>query len=290
MKFHKTHLIGISAALVISAVGFFLYRGDPLFPFLLGISLVIVAIPFFIGLLVESKVEREKSERFLEFTRNLAESVKTGTPIGKSILNISSKDFGSLSPYIQKLANQIGLGIPISRALDTFAQDVNNIVVSRAVTLIREAENAGGDIDHILDSTASSIYEIEKLKRERKSAISNLIVQGYIIFFIFIGIMLVMEFKILPLTAGIGTIPSVSSLQSGALPSTGLDTQAQASFDVQELSRPFLYLLLAQGFFTGLTIGKISEGSIRLGIKHSLVLTLVAFVISTGANVFLAAA
>lgn len=290
MKFHKTHLIGISAALIISLVGFFLYRGDPLFPFLLGISLVIVAIPFFIGLLVESKVEREKSERFLEFTRNLAESVKTGTPIGKSILNISSKDFGSLSPYIQKLANQIGLGIPISRALDTFAQDVNNIVVSRAVTLIREAENAGGDIDHILDSTASSIYEIEKLKRERKSAISNLIVQGYIIFFIFIGIMLVMEFKILPLTAGIGAIPSISSLQSGALPSAGLETKAQASFDVQELSRPFLYLLLAQGFFTGLTIGKISEGSIRLGIKHSLVLTLVAFVISTGANVFLTAA
>lgn len=290
MKFHKTHLIGISAALVISLVGFFLYREDPLFPFLLGISLVIVAIPFFIGLLVESKVEREKSERFLEFTRNLAESVKTGTPIGKSILNISSKDFGSLSPYIQKLANQIGLGIPISRALDTFAQDVNNVVVSRAVTLIREAENAGGDIDHILDSTASSIYEIEKLKRERKSAISNLIVQGYIIFFIFIGIMLVMEFKILPLTAGIGAIPSISSLQSGALPSAGLETQAKTSFDAQELSRPFLYLLLAQGFFTGLTIGKISEGSIRLGIKHSLVLTLVAFVISTGANVFLTAA
>lgn len=286
MKLHKSHIIGISAALVIGVVGFALYRNDPLFPFLLGIALVVLAIPFFMGLLLESKIEREKSERFLEFTRNLAESVKTGTPIGKSILNISSKDFGSLSSYIQKLANQISLGIPISRALDTFAQDVDNTVVSRAITLIREAENAGGDIDHILDSTASSIYEIEKLKRERKSAISNLVVQGYIIFFVFIGIMLVMQFKILPLTAGIGNLPSVGSLQAGSLPNAQA-TADSASFDAQQLARPFLYLLLVQGFCTGLTIGKISEGSIRSGLKHSIVLTLVAFVVSTGATAFL---
>lgn len=284
MKLHKSHWLGFIASFIILAVAFFVYFGDQIFPFLAGIAVVVLVMPFFFGLLLESRVEREKSERFLEFTRNLAESVKTGTPIGKSILNISSKDFGSLSPYIQKLANQIGLGIPISRALDTFASDVNNTVVSRAITLIREAENAGGEIDRILDSTASSIYEIEKLKRERKSAISNLVVQGYIIFFVFIGIMLVMQFKILPLTAGVGSLPSVGSLQSsGSMPST-LTGPSSSGFSVEELSRPFLYLLLVQGFCTGLTIGKISEGTIRSGLRHSIVLTLVAFLVSTGAN------
>jgi flagellar protein FlaJ len=261
-------------------VGFFV--GEPLFPFLLGVAVVVAVLPFLTGLMNESRIERERGERFLEFTRSLAESVKAGTPIGKSIINMSGKDFGTLSPYIRKLANQISLGIPIGRCLETFANDVDSVIVRRAVTLIREAESAGGDINHILDSTAEAIYQIEKLKRERKSAVSSLVVEGYIIFFIFVGIMLVMQFKILPLTAGVGSITSIGSIDT----STGGVTTATVEA-TKDLARPFLYLLLVQGFFTGLTIGKISEGSIRAGLKHSIILTLLAFLITSGANVFL---
>lgn len=280
MKLTKVHWLGIIAALVIIGldVGFFI--GERMFPFLLAIGGIAVVLPFLIGLIIESKVEQEKNERFLEFARNLAESVKTGTPIGKSILNMSTKDFGSLSPYIRKLANQIGLGIPISRALQTFAVDVDSVVIKRAVSLIREAENAGGEIDYILDSTAESIYQIEKLKRERKAAVSGLVVQGYIIFLIFVGIMLIMQFKILPLTAGAQGIASGQTLNDVGL-------GGGTAIDSAKLARPFLYLLLIQGFFTGLTIGKLSEGSLRGGLKHSLIMTLAAFLITSGANAFI---
>lgn len=277
MKLKKVHWIGIIAALLIIGLDMGFFLGERLFPFLFALGFVAVLLPFLIGLLMESKTEQEKNERFLEFTRNLAESVKTGTPIGKSIVNMSSKDFGSLSPHIKKLANQISLGIPISRALETFSFDVNSIVIRRAISLIREAENAGGEIDHILDSTSESIYQIEKLKRERKAAISSLVVQGYIIFLIFVGIMLIMQFKILPLTAGAGGITSPQTL------GTGIGT---TTVDPRELARPFLYLLLVQGFFTGLTIGKLAEGSLKGGLKHSIIMTLSAFLITSGANAF----
>src|SRR3989344_1240323 len=188
MKLTKLHWIGIIAAAIIIGLAFALFWKDRMFYFISAIGMISALLPFLMSLISESKIEQEKNERFLEFARNLAESVKTGTPIGKSIINMSSKDFGSLSPHIKKLANQISLGIPIGRALETFAFDINSIVIRRAISLIREAENAGGDIEHILDSTAESIYQIEKLKRERKAAISSLVVQGYIIFLIFVGI------------------------------------------------------------------------------------------------------
>ena len=280
MKLTKVHWLGIIAALVIIGLDVGFFMGERMFPFLLAIGGIAVVLPFLIQLIVESKVEQEKNERFLEFARNLAESVKTGTPIGKSILNMSTKDFGSLSPYIRKLANQIGLGIPISRALQTFASDVDSVVIKRAVSLIREAENAGGEIDYILDSTAESIYQIEKLKRERKAAVSGLVVQGYIIFLIFVGIMLIMQFKILPLTAGAQGIASGQTLNDVGL-------GGGSAVDSEKLARPFLYLLLIQGFFTGLTIGKLSEGSLRGGLKHSLIMTLAAFLITSGANAFI---
>ncbi len=284
MRITKAQWIGIIFAVIIIAVDFAFFFGESLFIFLLGISIAVLLLPFLVQLIVESNIEKEKNERFLDFTRSLAESVKAGTPVGKSIVNMSNKNFGSLTPHIIKLANQISLGIPIGRALETFAVDVDSLVVKRAVTLIREAENAGGQIDYILDSTAESIYQIEKLKGERRAAISSLVVQGYIIFFIFIGIMLVMQFKILPLTAGISAVGDAGSLEDA----TGVEAPISGTSEgVQALARPFLYLLLIQGIFTGLTIGKISEGSVRAGIKHSIILTLTALLVTSGANAFL---
>jgi len=58
-----------------------------------------------------------------------------------------------------------------------------------------------------------------------------------------------------------------------------------SSINASELSNSFLFLLLAQGFFSGLTIGKLSEGNAKSGIKHSFAMMIFAFIVSTGANV-----
>jgi len=281
MKLGKTHWLGIIFAGIIFLMDIIFLRGDNIFFFLLGIGIVVLVLPFVIGLAVESRIEKEKNERFLEFARSLAENVKGGTPIGKSIINMSGKNFGSLTPHIKKLANQITLGIPISRAFENFAYDIGSVNIERAIALIKEAENAGGKIDDILDSVASSIYEIEKLKKERQAAISNLIVQGYIIFLIFIGIMMVMQFKILPLTS---EVSAAGGIGTGSTDLAGIN--APSANSAEELARPFLYLLIIQGIFSGLAIGKLAEGSIKSGIKHSFIMAITAFLISTGASAF----
>jgi len=290
MGLKKINIIGIIFGLIILAAGiiFFLNKEDiNLLFFLIGISLLVILLPFIMQLMIRSRNYQETSEMFLEFSRNLAESVATGTPISKSIINMRGKNYGSLTANVQKLSNQIEIGIPVNRALETFANDVNNPVISRAVALINEAERAGGEIDYILESTAKSIAEIEKLKKERKAAIYNLVVQGYIIFFIFIGIMLVMEFKILPLVYGAGSFASLSNLGSIGSGSLTDVTMASNNITPEMLARPLLYLLLTQGLFAGLVIGKLTEGSIKLGIKHSFILMITAFIVSTGAKLFL---
>ena len=213
---------------------------------------------------------------FLEFCRSLAESVKTGTPISKSIINIKDKPYGVLSGNIKKLANQISLGIPLSTALQVFSRDVNNRTVSRAITLIGQAEKSGGNIGVILESVTDAVSTSDKLKKERKAVLSTLIVQGYIIFFVFLIIILILQFKIIPIVSGISNIGS-----------TSVGIISSPSTDQLEVSSAFLYLLLIQGFFSGLTIGKLSEKNIKAGIKHSFILMLTAFVVFTGANFFL---
>lgn len=286
MRLQKMHWIGIIFSVVMLAVDLIFFRDDKLFIFLIGIALVVSILPFVFSIVVAGGKEKEKNERFLEFARNLAESVKSGNPIGQSILNMRNKNFGALTPHIQKLANQIALGIPMSKAFDNFGKEVGSVSVQRAITLIMEAQEAGGQISNILDSVANSIYQIEKLKKERNAAIYSLVVQGYIIFFIFIGIMLVMQFKILPLATGIGGIGGGLSGGVGGF-TDGAGAGGGGELDIEELSGHLLLLLVVQGIFTGLVVGKLAGGSVKSGIKHSFILAVTAFLIGTGANAFL---
>ncbi len=273
------HWLGIALGFVIIVVSMLLFwnkQSSDFFPFLIGLGLAVSMFPFIFALVIENKRQQEISERFLEFSRNLAESVTTGTPISKSIINMSRKNYGALSPHIVKLSNQISLGIPVNQAFQNFAHDVDNPVISRAVSLMSEAERAGGEIDYILESVSKSIAEVEKLRQERRAAISGLVVQGYIIFFIFIAIMLIMEFKILPVATQVSSIGSIQ----GDNPLGASDTSN--NLDSTQLARLFLYLLLTQGLFTGLVIGKLAEGSLKAGVKHSFIMMISAFLITTG--------
>ena len=110
------------------------------------------------------------------------------------------------------------------------------------------------------------------MKKERQASVSNLVTQGYMIFFVFIIIMLVMEFKILPL---------VSDLDSGE----GLSLEVK-KFDADDFSFPLFMMLLVQSFFAGLVIGKISEGSLKAGVRHSFVLLTTTLLVTTGARLF----
>src|SRR3989344_731667 len=247
MKLKKMHWVGLISAVIIIVLDliFFLNNSRMLY-FLIGIGLGTVALPFVISFTLENNKEQKINEMFLEFSRNLAESVATGTPINKSIANMKKKNYGELNPYIEKLSNQIELGVPINKALENFAEDVNSPVVKRATALIREAEKAGGEIEQILDSTAKSVSEIEKLKKERKSAIYSLVVQGYIIFFIFIAIVIVVEFQILPLTVGTGGFANLNG-DPDNINTIGTNSK-QNAINPEELTNPFIFLLLTQGF------------------------------------------
>ncbi len=277
MELKKSHWVGIGlgAGLILIAL---IFMKSKVFLLLMGGGILVGVAPFVFTLIHESRMASEKEEMFLEFARNLVESVKTGTPISRSIVNVKEKQYGALSEHVKKLANQINMGIPLTTALEVFSKDANNKTISRALTLIGQAERAGGEIGGILEAVAEAVSTSDKLKKERKAAISTLVVQGYIIFFVFMAIILVMQFQILPMVSGISNIGNIGV--AGISGGGGAVSQ-------QELANSFLYMLLIQGFFTGLTIGKLAEGNIKSGIKHSFALMLTAFLISAGANILL---
>jgi flagellar protein FlaJ len=113
-----------------------------------------------------------------------------------------------------------------------------------------------------LDATGKTIKEINKIRMERFSAIYNQMITGYITFFIFIGVLIILQ-KYL--------VPSFSSFSSPELGMTDLQSSMKAYSDI------FQWLILIEGFFSGLIIGKMAEGSLISGLKHSLFLIVAGY-------------
>ena len=260
-KFKLSYMVEIFISLLAVAIDVYFFWGKrPFWP----VAIIVLSLGwlhFWIDFFAENKRQKEIELKFVEFARTLVESVKSGVSIPRSIMNIAQKDFGALSPYLKKLAHQIEWGIPTRKALLTFSADTNNRVIKRSVSILVEAEQSGGDISNVLESVVESVINIKKMREERKSSVYSQIVQGYIVYFIFIVIMLILQLWLFPKLGNL---------------SVGGSTPGEFN-----LNQTFFGLIMIQGFFAGIMIGKFSEGTIKQGVLHALILMTVAALIIT---------
>ena len=93
MEIKKIHIVGIVSGLIVIIASLLLLE-TRFFLLILGIGIISAISPFVFSVMQEAKNSAEKEEMFLEFSRNLVESVKAGTPISKSIINLKERPYG----------------------------------------------------------------------------------------------------------------------------------------------------------------------------------------------------
>ena len=273
LKFRKIYLMGISIGLIILILDFLYFMKTRWFFSLIVLAISISWLQFWLDFLKEMNRQKEIETKFLEFVRTLVSTVKSGIPIPTAIIETARGDFGGLSPYVKKLANQIEWGIPIQEALFNFGNNTKSPVIKRSISIVMEAERSGGDIENVLDSVTESVLNIKKIKEERKASVHPQIVQGYIVFFVFIIVMLVLQLKLFPELNKTGL--------AGGLAGIGLKEGVIGSSEPISLDNIFFGLVIIEGFFTGIMIGKFSEGTLKQGLLHSVYLITIATLIIT---------
>ncbi|MBI2670868.1 type II secretion system F family protein [Candidatus Woesearchaeota archaeon] len=283
MEIKTRHYIALAAGFFIILADFLLFFGKPsrFFEPLIAVGVVVAASQFWIDFLRENNRQKEIEIKFLEFVRALVETVKSGIPIPKAIMQVSRADYGSLTPYVRKLAHHIEWGMPLRESLKIFAETTENKVILRSVAIVIEAERSGGNIDEVLRAVSNSVAQIKKIKDERRTDTYSQMVQGYFIFFIFIAIMLITQIYLLPQLGDITlTVSSgLGGVFSGNIESiSGSETPAKQILNFENI---FLGLILIQGFFAGIMIGKFAEGNAKMGLRHSAVLVVVSYLVIT---------
>ena len=86
--------------------------------------------------------------------------------------------------------------------------------------------------------------------------------------------MLILEVKLMPMIESM--VKGMSGGLSGVSLLEGVASESSISLNFKRI---FLSLILIQGVFAGLMVGKFSEGSIKYGIKHSAALVVIALLL-----------
>ncbi len=299
MKFQLRHQVALAIGIIIAVVDFMVFFDSGFFIPILFVALTIAWMQFWADYFQENQKQKEIEARFPEFVRNLTSSIKSGMPISRAIIYVGTADYGALTHHIRKLSHQVEWAIPVHKALGTLSTDTKNPVIERAIATVIEAEKSGGNIEDVLESVTASLISIKKIKTERKAAIHSQMMQSYIIYIIFIGVMVIIQNVLIPYITnmqGVSFSGEVQTLESQAT-STLLDKVSINLSTPRTLITTlgawlssfygvFLMLSIIQGLFTGLVIGKLSEGELRAGAKHALILVSIAILVISIAQKF----
>ncbi|MBI2142606.1 type II secretion system F family protein [Candidatus Woesearchaeota archaeon] len=193
LKFEARHRAALIVALTILIMDFYLFLGRILFVPLMAIVVTVAWLPYWADIFNENKKQKELEARFPEFVRNLTGAIKSGMPAASAVVHVAETDYGSLNTYVKKLANQIEWAIPFRKAFTNFGKETNNAVIKRAIATVIQAEQAGGNIEDVLSSITESLLQIKKIREERKASLHAQIMQSYVIFFVFLGVMIIIQ-------------------------------------------------------------------------------------------------
>lgn len=207
----------------------------------------------------EFSYSKDIERRFPDFLRDVTEGIRAGMTLPIAIKSTERNKYGALTPHVKKIIAQIDWGVPFEQVLENFAKHGTK-TMKRTVTTIIETHRSGGNIADVLSAVEKSVVQIDKIKTERAAHIYSQMITGYVIFFIFLGVMIGLQKFLLPSLTFMG--------ESGTAGTENL-TKVYSVF--------FQWLIVIQGAFSGLAIGKMAEGSVMAGLKHSFVMVAIGF-------------
>jgi flagellar protein FlaJ len=201
------------------------------------------------------------------FFRDLAGMNDSGMTLPNAVHLVATAEYGTLTPHIRKLDNEMSWGVGFVEALYRFGKSLGTNLSDRSVDLIAKASRAGGDVSEVLRAAAKDTFEVVNLKQERSNNMLIYVIIVLVSFavFLFVIAILVSSFLTTMATAG------AAAANSGAQGFMG-------KIDIFIYKRLFSHAAMLQGFFSGLVAGQMGEGRFVAGLKYSAIMLLIAWV------------
>jgi flagellar protein FlaJ len=261
------YLISGGIAMACAAVTFYM-RIDPMNIVILAFLLFIMT-PSLFNLYETRKIGKLEAE-FPAMVRDISLSVKSGMTIERAMSMAAGGQYGALTKAIKQMDNMISWGTSFDDALLHFAKKYPTPLIRRTVFTLIEASRMGGQLGEILEGIATDVEETKTLEKRRSSETKPYLMVCYISYFVFLAMILIMSYVFLPM------MKEASEATSGTALPSGVGQFAVSDADLAKYNMLFFHALVIQGFFAGIVAGKMGEGKVVAGLKHSVIFIVVA--------------
>lgn len=251
----RLSIIGILATvgILIALFGYFIFFPKLLFHILLVVGVIVaLSVP---ALLIHFDEARKKKIDFMlpQFLRDVYEGQESGLTFLKALQASAARDYGPLTKELRQMVVQISWGVEFEEAFTSFANRVDTEITKKTVALLLETTRLGGDIKASLSSVASFVTEMNNLREERESELKPYMTIIYISSIIFMIIMIIIYQSF---------FTSMASTAAGGF--------LKLPLSIEDFKAALFDLVIIVSFFGGITSGKLSQGKILSGLKHSI--------------------
>jgi archaeal flagellar protein FlaJ len=231
-------------------------------------AILIVSLPLAILDFRESWRRRHIEEALPNFYRDLAGMNDSGMTLPNAVHLVAQSDYSTLTPYVRKLDNEMSWNTTFIDAIQRFRARLATPLTDRSIDLIAKASKAGGDVSEVLRAAAKDSYEYINLQTERRNNMLIYVVIVFISFLVFVFVVYIL----------VTTFLSVMATAGSASSATSAGAQFGGSIDLPLYTRIFTHAALIQGFFSGLVAGQMGEGRVVAGLKYSIIMLLIAWI------------
>jgi flagellar protein FlaJ len=232
------------------------------------ISMLIALVPLAVLQLKDSMRQRSIEEALPNFFRDLAGMNESGMTLPNAVEVVSRGEYGTLTPHIQSLRNEMSWNVPFVDAIYKFGLGLGTPLANRSVDLIAKASKAGGDVSEVLRAAAVDSYEFVTLATERRNNMLIYVIIVIVSFMVFLFVIAVLTSTFLT------TMAEAGAAAAGA----GATGAFASQIDMFFYRRLFSHAAIIQGFFSGLVAGQMGEANAVAGLKYSVVMVVIAWV------------
>lgn len=230
-----------------------------------------IAIPYVLLFEHERRRKRRIEKRFPDILSMISNANEIGLTLAESFALVATRDHSPIAPELRKVHNDIEWNGDVGSAMVGFANRLRVPIVSRTMRLLVESNRSSSDLHRILGVAAEDASSHERLTQERASEVSAYVAVVIITFFVFLGIIAMLDVFFLDTFAAMAAEETTAG-EMGSPSSFG-------GLAVDEFRMAFFHASLVQALFGGLLAGKMAHNRTATGLKYSLGLITLALVV-----------
>lgn len=271
----RVAIISAVASIIVISISLYLSGSIQLITRDVGIIFGILAGVIPLTLLQLKEVQRKDSiDRHMPlFLLSLVSSIQSGSNLIQAIQMTPERNMGGLTPLLKNLKANISWGMPITEAFDNFAKRAGTRMSKRVVVLLEIAYKNGGNISDNLETIQKHVTELRNLEKERKSALQPYTYTIYIAYAVFIAIAVILSSQFFTQIDSVKQLLLTSDVSKSSNVFSAL-----AGVEIKELDAILFNMAIIESIFGGLAAGKIGTGSYVSGIKHVIIMIIIAVV------------